>query len=219
VDPDGSIVAQDDHFPPVPTSQWRAGEPISYRRWVYTDPELKPDYYDFYVGMYDESGQIATLVEGGFQNRPLVHSVIMRNEDRGGVPVFMEGFADRETSLTSEDPTARQWQWMRRRGIVAFGNPRGPSTLHLRAHSPVEFVGGVQTVTIKAGEREIAQFETMDSAPYVMRFDIPADVFDEGDWVELSFEVDNTFVPAQVEPGSTDIRELGLQVFWTYLAR
>ena len=35
VDPDGNIVQQDDHYPPVPTSQWKAGQPVNYRRWLY----------------------------------------------------------------------------------------------------------------------------------------------------------------------------------------
>jgi hypothetical protein len=108
---------------------------------------------------------------------------------------------------------------MRQRGVVAFGNPRGPSMLHLHAASPVGFVGGTQTVTIKVGDREIAQFERTDTAPFLMRFEVPGDGLGDGDWLDFTFEVDQTFVPAQVDEASDDIRELGLQVFWMYLAR
>ncbi len=221
VDPDGRIVVQDDHFPPVPTSQWRAGEPVSYRHWVYPDQELEVAYLDFYVGLYDETTreQVATLADGGLENRPLVHSVIIRTEDRGGVPVFMGGFEDPETSLTIEDPASRTWRWIGKQATAAFGHPRGPSTLHLRALSPIDYLDGSQTVIIRAGEREIVRFEVTETGPYVKRIEIPGDAFDEGDWVELTFEVDKTFVPAQIEPGSDDIRELGMQVFWMYLAR
>lgn len=108
---------------------------------------------------------------------------------------------------------------MGRRGVVAFGNPRGPATLHVRALSPANFVGGTQTVTIKLGDREIARFERTESSPYLLRFDVPGAGLGNGDWIDFTVEVDNFFIPAQVEEGSTDTRELGLQVFWMYLAR
>lgn len=220
VDPDGNIVAQDDHYPPLPTTQWTVGQPVSYRHWVYPDPDLRPDYFDVYVGMYDDEGQVATVHEGRFQNRPLVSSVIVRADDQGGVPVYLEGFEERETSLTTDDVFHRQWQWMRRTGTVAFGNPHGPATLHLRALSPVDYLeGGAQQVTIRAGEQVIATFEATDSSPYLMRFDVPGNGLGDGEWVDFTIEVDKIFVPAQVEEGSDDIRELGLQVFWLYLQR
>jgi hypothetical protein len=219
VDPDGKIIVQDDHFPPLPTSQWSAGEPVEYRLdWVYLNPELQPDYVDVYVGIYDDEGQIATLREGRFQNRPLVHSVIVRTDDQGGIPVYVEGFEEREMLLTAEDVHAQQWRWMRRRGVVAFGNPRGPATLHLRALSPIHYLeGGTQTVTITVGETVIAQYEATASSPPLMRFEVPGEGLDDGDWVDFTIEVDKHFVPAQVMEGSDDIRELGLQVFWMYL--
>jgi hypothetical protein len=220
VDPEGNIVVQDDHFPPVPTSQWEAGEPVSYRHWVYPGADLSPDYFDFYVGLYDEEGQVGTLHEGRYQNRPLVHSVVVRTDDQGGVPVYVEGFEQRETSLTAGDPSLQGWQWMGERGLVAFGNPHGPATLHLRALSPVDYLEGrTQTVTISIGDQQVATFEATDSVPYLQRFEIAADVLPEGDWLDVTLEVDKTFIPAQVEEGSTDIRELGLQVFWMYLQR
>jgi hypothetical protein len=220
VDPDGNIVAQDDHYPPLPTTQWAAGQPVSYRHWVYPDPDLRPDYFDLYVGMYDDEGQIGTRNEGRFENRPLVHSVIVRADDQGGVPVYLEGFEERETSLTTDDPHLRQWQWMRRTGTVAFGNPHGPATLHLRALSPADYIEGrTQQVTLRSGETVIASFEATDSSPYLMRFEVPVEALGDSEWVDLVMEVDKIFVPAQVEEGSEDIRELGLQIFWMYLQR
>lgn len=218
-DPAGNIFAQDDHYPPLPTSQWSAGQPVEYRRdWVYLDPGLRLDYVDVHVGMYDGEGQVGIMHAGRFQNRPLVHSVIVRTDDQGGVPVYVEGFHDRETSLAAESVFVRAWQWMGQRGTVAFGNPRVPATLHLRARSPVDALeGGTQTVTIKMEERVIGQYEATVSSPHTMRFEVPREALGDGDWVEFTIEVDGYFVPAQVQEGSDDIRELGLQVFWMYL--
>lgn len=220
VDPDGNIVAQDDHYPPSPTTQWVAGEPVTYRHWVYPDPGLRPDYFDFYVGMYDDAGQVATLHDGRLQNRPLVHSTVIRADDASGIPVTVDGFQDDEASLTAEDPYLREWQWMGKEGIVAFSNPHGDAILHLRSLSPVDYLeGATQSVTIRVGDREVASFEATDSTAHLRRFEIPAGAFGDGDWIDFTIEVDKVFVPAEVVDGSDDIRELGLQVFWMYLQR
>ena len=79
VDPDGNILMQDDHYPDVPTSQWQAGQPVTYRRLLYPDPDLRVDYLDFYVGLYEEEvGQVGTMRESRAHNRPLVHTLIVR---------------------------------------------------------------------------------------------------------------------------------------------
>ena len=217
VDPDGNIVEQDDHFPVVPTSQWRAGQPFTYRHLIYSDPGLRVDQLSFYVGLYDDEGKVGTMYEGRFQERPLVHTMLIRTDDQGGRPGYLEGFTEEEVLLTSHDAYTRQWRWMGSRGLVQFRNPRGPATLHLRALSPVDFVGGNQSVSIKMGGREIDWFTRTDSSSYLLYFDVPDEELGDGDWVELTIEVDKVFVPAQVTEGSTDTRELGLQVFWMYL--
>jgi hypothetical protein len=48
-------------------------------------------------------------------------------------------------------------------------------------------------------------------------FNVPDEAMGDGDWIDFTIEVDKFFVPAQVKDGSTDVRELGLQVFWMYL--
>ena len=217
VDPDGAIVEQDDHFPMVPTSQWRAGEPVSYRRLLYPRPDLQPEYLDFFVGLYDVAeGQVATLHDGDLENRPLVHTSIIRLDDQRGLPVYFDGWYPRESSL-SADNHHQQWQWMRKTGEVAFGNPRGPATLHFRARSPIDFLGGEQTITVLVQGQEVAQIEKLDSVPFLERIEIPAEVMGDEEWIELTIEVDGTFVPMEVDPSLGDERVLGLQVFWLYL--
>ena len=70
---------------------------------------------------------------------------------------------------------------------------------------------------IKVGERVIGQYEATDSSPHMMRFEVLGEGLGDGDWVELTIEVDKQFVPALVDEGSDDIRELGLQIYWMYL--
>ena len=54
--------------------------------------------------------------------------------------------------------------------------------------------------------------------PFLERVEIPAEVMGDEEWIELTIEVDGTFVPVEVNESSADERVLGLQVFWLYLA-
>lgn len=216
VDPDGNIIEQDDHYPPVPTSQWTSGEPVTYSRWLYPTSQAEVDYLDFYVGIYDDDGQVGVRWDGAWENRPEVRRVDIREDDSRGIPVYVEGFHENE--VDAEHPSIR-WTWMQRRGVVAFGNPRGPAILHLRGHSPVDETGGKpQTVRILVDGEELTTLEISDSTPWLERIEVPAEAVGSGDWVEVTLEVDSFFVPAHVDPASADTRELGLQIFGLYLA-
>jgi hypothetical protein len=74
-------------------------------------------------------------------------------------------------------------------------------------------------MTIRIGDRVIGEVEATDTVPYLRRFEVPGDAAGDGDWVEVFLEVDEAFVPAQIESSSTDTRVLGLQIFWMHLGR
>lgn len=214
IGPGGEILMQDDHFPPLPTSQWSPGEEVSYSRWLYPSSDVRPDYIDFYVGLYDDEGRIAVKSGGEWNGRPNVHRMYVRADDVAGLPVPFEGWFDEELVASSDD----RWSWMEKRAVAAFGNPRGPAILHLRAHSPVVEIGGPQIVRVSIGDVELASIEVTEQTSFEERIEIPAEALGEGDWVEVTIEVDKTFTPADLDPASSDTRELGLQVFGLYLA-
>jgi len=214
IDPEGTILMQDDHFPPLPTSQWSPGEEVSYSRWLYPHADLRPDYIDFYVGLYDDDGRIAVKSGGEWDGRLDVHRLYIRADDIAGLPVTFEGWFDEELVESSGD----RWSWMGRKAVAAFGNPRGPAVLHLRAHSPVVEIGGPQIVSVSIGDVEIGSFEITEQTSFERRLEIPAEALGDGDWVEVTIAVDKWFTPAEIDPASADTRELGLQVFSLYLA-
>ncbi len=214
IDPEGTILMQDDHFPPLPTSQWSPGEEVSYSRWLYPPADLRPDYIDFYVGLYDDDGRVAVKSGGEWNGRPNIHRLYVRADDVAGLPVTFEGWFDEELVAISGD----RWSWMERKAVAAFGNPRGPAILHLRAHSPVVEIGGPQIVRLSIGDVEIASIEVTEQASFEERIEVSAEALGDGDWVEVTIEVDKWFTPAEIDPASSDTRELGLQVFGLYLA-
>ena len=91
VDDEGNIVAQDDHAPPVPTSEWSGGKPVEYRRWFrFLDP-ISVDHVVVVVGLYDETGRVSLQ---GFERPayPKVGSLEIRLDDDEGVPLRGRGW-------------------------------------------------------------------------------------------------------------------------------
>lgn len=218
-DPDGNIIEQDDHYPPVPTSQWRSGEPVEYSHWLYPTDEAEVSYIDVHVGLYDGEtmGKVGVRYEGSWSERPRVHRIEIREDDNRGIPVYVEGFHEME--IDPERSGFNKWVWMERRGVVAFGNPQGQALLHLQAHSPVDETGGEpQHIQLSIDGEEFTTLTVEDSTPFLERIDVPAEILGDDDWVELTLEVDRHFVPAHRDPDSSDTRELGLQIFGLYLA-
>lgn len=218
-DPAGEIIEQDDHYPPVPTSQWRSGEPVEYSHWLYPSDESEVDYIDFHVGLYDGQTleKVGVRFEESWTERPRVHRIDIREDDNRGIPVYVEGFHEME--VDPERSGFNKWVWMERRGLVAFGNPRGPALLHLQAHSPVDETGGEpQHLKLSIDGQELTTLTVEDSTPFLERIDVPAEILGDADWVEVTLEVDRYFVPAHQDPDASDTRELGMQIFGIYLA-
>lgn len=213
--PEGRNVFQDDHYPPTPTSQWGADDP-GYSRWIYPPELYEFEYLDMFVGLYDpDDGKVALRVGDGFEDTPRVKRVHIRAEDLSGLPVFGDGWYPEE--VVGDGPYER-WHWTQERAEVMFVNPRGPAILHLRAHSPVEEVGGTQQIEIHIGEGFTYSIVNSDPEPLLDRTEIPAEAFGQEDWVPVTISVDPAFDPTQADPDSTDTRTLGLQVFTLYLS-
>jgi hypothetical protein len=213
VDPQGNIVQQDDHFPPEPTSQWTAGAPIEYQRWLYV-PELEVEYVDIVVGLYERDNRAEIQGPGGWSDSVTVHRLSIRADDMTGIPVYMSGWHPLE-QVADQEPSS--WRWTEDVAKAVFTNPMKDAVLHLSAHGPFDEVGP-QTLVVKIGEQELATIEITDPTNFMERIEVPAAVMGDGEWVELTLEVSPALVPKELDPESQDDRRLGLQVFMLYLS-
>jgi hypothetical protein len=214
-DAEGNILAQDDHYPPIPTSQWQPGSVQSYRRWFYPETDFEVESIDFVVGLYADDGRAALAWEGGFEDMPVVSRMQIRVDDQGGKPVWVEGWHPVE-EVPGQTPSV--WRWSEQAARAVFANPRRDATLHFRAHSPVDEINGPQTVVLRMGETEIARFEIESASAFTERVEVAADVLGDDDWAELHVEVSDVFKPSELDPESQDDRELGLQMFLLFLS-
>ena len=113
-----------------------------------------------------------------------------------------------------EEGTSRsKWRWIGRTATVSFPNPRADATFHLDyAARPDLFGEAPQVVTISVGGRVLRSFAAAERGRRRLRIPVPAAAPRPGDRTEVRIAVDRTFVPAAAIAGSSDRRELGIQV-------
>ena len=215
-DPEGEILLQDDHYPPLPTSQWTTGHVEAYERWLYPDALLEVEHIDIDIGLYTDDGRAQVRWNNSWEDAPRVHRMEVRTGDLAGLPVYVEGWYPEEESTT--EGYRRPWRWTSESARAAFVNPRQPAMLHFIGHSPVAELASPQTITLRIGDQDLATMIINEAAIFTERLEVPSEVLGDEDWAELTIEVEPTLTPSEVTPGSSDIRVLGVQVFNLYLA-
>lgn len=218
LDADDELMWTDDHEPPTPTTEWKAGQTVEYTRTMFT-----PSYP--YVGA---AKVVAGLYAPGNNER-----LKLSNEDRGDrsykvvdfelLPqtenifvIFKDGWHPAE--VVAEGAGRTEWQWTKKDATLAFRNPKRDVVLYLQADNPVTGPNAAQQLAISVGDQVLATVMLSATDSPVRTYSITAAQLGQGDMVEMKFTADMTFVPA-LDPAmkSGDPRELGVRVFHAFI--
>jgi hypothetical protein len=123
--------------------------------------------------------------------------------------IYKEGWHPAE--VAADDPTA-EWQWTKKAATVSFKNPKKDATVYLEYAARIDKFSPPQQVTVRVGDQVVGTFAAASKERALITFPVAASQFGAADVAELSVEVDQTFVP-----GSGDTRELGIQIFHTFI--
>ena len=211
LDSEGEQMWTDDHMPPTPTSAWKPGQTIQYSRTVFVPNYPYIGEATVRLGLYDQAagtrlplkGQEASrreYVVAKFQVVPSSESITLLNKD-GWYPLEVD----------SKNPT-NEWQWTQKRATLSFRNPKKDGTLYLDFDARADQFTPPQQVTLRIGDRTIAQFPADKRTAELKTIPISAAQMGDAPMVDLVIEVDKTF-----KPGGGDPRELGIRVFHSYL--
>jgi hypothetical protein len=211
LEPDGEQLWVDDHLPPVATSAWKPGQKVEYTRTVFVPnyPYIGPAVVR--LGLYDPktskrltlSGQQASRKEyevAKFELLPQSENIFL---------IFKEGWHPAEVS--ADDPNT-EWQWTKKSATVSFRNPKRDGTVYLEYSARIDKFSPPQEVTLRIGGQTIGTFTASSKARALVTFPVTAAQFGSAEVSELVLDVDRTFTP-----GSSDVRELGIQVFHTFV--
>jgi len=145
-DPDGKIMWNDDHDPPVPTSQWKPGQTIQYSRTKFIPIFPYLGEATVRLGLYrgndrlplagiDPADRNSTSREykvGALELMPQSENVFIQ---------YRSGWHPDEYS--PENPSI-SWRWTQKLATVSFANPRKDATFYLDYDARPDVFGGTE---------------------------------------------------------------------------
>ena len=210
-----NLLFQDDHIPPVPTSQWEPGQEYKYQRRIYIpsfidefDPTFKgKESLRISVGLYnpyDRSG------ESGREVLNTRAEVLPPPPDVPEI-VYEKGWYEQE--IDSKAPL-KKWRWMSGEARCIVDNPHQDSLLVIRGGVNKEALPD-QKIVFKIDDMVLDEF-IPDEATFEKSYTVKKEMLGEKDGFTLAISVDKTFIPATVFPASVDKRELGCMISFIY---
>ncbi|MGE0450192.1 MAG: hypothetical protein AB7Q29_11485 [Vicinamibacterales bacterium] len=218
VDMDDELMWNDDHEPPVPTSQWKPGQTIEYTRTIFVPVFPYVGDASIQIGLHSLKNQkrLPLAGEDAGQLSYRVARLQLLPQTDNLFTVFKDGWHPAE--VAGHD-AAIEWQWTKQQATLAFKNPKKDAVFYLELDSPGANLHPAQQVTVSLGGQSVESFTVTPDADRELRtIRLPASQMGESDLSELQIAVAPTFVPAVVTAGtSKDPRELGVRVFHAFV--
>ncbi|HCS47618.1 MAG: hypothetical protein A2V45_06380 [Candidatus Aminicenantes bacterium RBG_19FT_COMBO_58_17] len=210
-----NMLFQDDHMPPVPTSQWEPGKEYKYQRRIYIpsfidefDPAFKgEEVLRLSVGLYNPYDR------SGDSQRQVLATKLKVLPPPPDVPeiVYEKGWHDQEI-----DPNAplKKWRWASGEARCIVDNPHRDGLLVIRGGVSKEAAPD-QKVLFKINDMVLDEF-IPDETTFERSYTVKKEMLGEKDEFTLTVAVDKTFIPSKVFPQNKDERELGCQISFIY---
>ncbi len=210
-----NMLFQDDHVPEIPTSEWKPGKEYTYSRRIFIpgfidefDPEFNgEEKLKMSVGFhspFDRSGKSkATVMEKDLKilPPPLDTPEIL----------YDEGWYNEEKN---PDSFLKHWRWTMKEARCLIDNPHRDALLVIKGGVNLAALDD-QMVIFKINDLVLDKFIPEESH-FEKSYNIKKEMLGDRDEFILIVTTDKTFIPAEVVQGSTDKRELGVQVSFLY---
>jgi hypothetical protein len=217
LDADEEMMWTDDHDPPVPTTQWKAGDTIEYTRTTFIPIYPYIGEATVQVGLYSPRDQTRVPLIGADsgQRAYTVGKVQLLPQSENIFLIYKDGWHRAE--VAHENATV-EWQWTKKAATLSFRNPKRDALFYLQLDGRREVFADPQRVAVKMGSETLDSFEVSTGEPLIRKIPLTASQLGSGDMVDLLIEVDKTFVPASIPSAkTTDDRELGVRVFHAFV--
>jgi len=215
LDSHDALLFTDDHQPPEPTSSWKAGATVEYKRTFFIPLYPYLGTAPVKVGLYvPETGERLGLAGPGDGNLAYqVAQIELLDQKENIFLVYKEGWHQLENQPENRNI---EWQWTKKEAVCSFRNPKKDSVLFLEADTNVNATEGPKQVSIWIGQNQIDSFAIESRDPILKKIAIPAAALGTEDWVDLRIVNGQSFVPKAKGMGADD-RELGLRVYHLYI--
>lgn len=215
LDADGELLWTDDHEPPTPVRDWKPGSTVEYVRTTFAPKLPYVGELRIETGVFSRSTGQRLPLQGTTRGQRAyeVGRVNLQLQGEALLAVFKDGWHATEQA----EGSAREWQWSKGVGTLAFRNPKRDVVLYLELDRPGGFPEP-QTVTVRIGDQAVDTFQMASGQSRLRKIAVPAAQLGTGEGTEVQIAVDRTFVPATLPgSGSHDTRELGVRVFRAFV--
>ncbi len=210
LDPEGEQMWTDDHQPPKPTTQWKPGETVEYKRTIFVPNYPYIGEAIVRLGLYDlASGKRLVLNAPEASRREYIVTKVQILASSENIYVMYDGLHPAETDV--KNPQS-EWNWTKNTATFSFKNPKKDVTVYLEYDARPDLFPQPQQVSLKIGDQEVGRFAADAKFRKILTFPLTAAQLGTGDMVRLAIDVDRTF-----KPGGNDPRELGIRVFHVYI--
>ena len=216
-DADGEQMWTDDHVPPRPMAEWKAGETVSYTRTVFLPIYPYVGEASVVLGVYGgpSSERLRLDGEDAGQRAYRVATLQILPQTENVFLIYRDGWHQPEVA---PDNAQAQWQWTKGEATLTFRNPRRDVLLYLHVDGRPAILTEPQTITVRVAGQPVDTFMLADRDEVLRRVQLSAAQMGASDTVEVRIGVDRTFVPATMPgSGSKDVRELGVRVYHAFV--
>jgi hypothetical protein len=209
------MLFQADYFPEVPTSKWEPSKEYKFTQRIYIpvfidefDPDFKgEETLKLSVGFYspyDKTGES----EQQILNQKL--KVFPPPLDAPQV-IYMDGWYDLEMN---PDYHFKNWRWTSKQAKCIIDNPHRDALLIIKGEVNKNAIQD-QKVIFKINETILDEF-IPEHPIFEKTYNISEGKLGEDDDFYLTIATNETFVPEEIFPESTDDRVLGLKISFIY---
>lgn len=216
LDANDELMWTDDHKPPVPSTQWKAGQAVEYKRTVFVPLYPYIGEATVTIGLYLPGTNERVPLSGQLvgQRSYRVAKIQLQPQTDNIFLAFLDGWHGPEVASQNQ---FIEWQWTRKEATIRFRNPRKNATFYLHYDGMPKMFSEPQNGTLYIGDAAVDTFQVNSSDEQIRRIPLTAAQFGTSDMVVARIALDKSFVPAQVTPGSKDNRELGIRVFHAFI--
>jgi hypothetical protein len=217
LDADGELMWTDDHQPPTPTRQWKAGQTIEYERTMFVPKFPYTGQTLIEIGLFSrQTGERLPLdADTSGQRSYQVAAFDLTVQSDSQFVIFRSGWHPTEVA---DDEVGTEWQWSKKEATLTFRNPKRDAVVYLQVDRPVAAFPEPQQVEVRILDAVVDSFSLHPHQAELRKFPVTAAQFGPSDTVEMKVVVDRTFVPASIpQLKSNDPRELGVRVFRAYI--
>jgi hypothetical protein len=214
LDADDELMWTDDHDPPVPSTQWKPGQTIEYSRMMFVPIYPYVGKASVHVGLYSAKTQrrLPLAAQTTWHNEYPLASLQLLPHSENVFLLFKDGWHPQETA---QGNSAVEWQWTKKTATLSFRNPKKPSVFYL--HGDGTYIEP-QTVAVKVNGQQVDTITVTPKQEFIHKTPMTLQQLGPGDMVELTLEVDKSWVPALLPNSNNhDNRELGIRVFHAFV--